>query len=465
MTDPKNPETEVTIIGKDRKSIEGGNEAPQEVVGDPGLQTMIVTPSKTESSESEPELSFTVEPEQTMIVTPSKTESSKSEPEFSFTVEPEPPPPAEEVVKDEPTAKIPVKHPPAPPKTATEKKGGGAGLVLGIILLLAIGAGGFLYMRQPQQGSGWLQWLPFKSGADQRQESAQNLPAGNRETLPASSAKREGIQTGMPAQAVREIMGEPLRVATVDQMLQWVYSTGTELFIVRFRDDKVFDKGTAPLPSAAENLAAQAPQATTSAQAPQASRTTEVPPLSTSQVLAAGTVTAQAPPQQNSGGLRYDGVQMGMTSQAVRGILSDPADVRKVRQAVEWEYDTGTGYFVVRFQQDKVVFKGMSPYRIPKPAQTAAPATTVPPSSTQVLPGPTAEGAPAPSDYDKITKGMTPEAVTQILGKPSLVKKLRNSLEWEYITAQGTFEVRFRNSQVIFTGMAPQPVKKGAAAN
>ena len=78
----------------------------------------------------------------------------------------------------------------------------------------------------------------------------------------------------------------------------------------------------------------------------------------------------------------YDQVQTGMASAAVKSILGEPAEVKKVGRAIEWEYDTGTGFFEVRFLRDKVVFKAMTPYHIAKPAQTA-PATTVPPASGQ----------------------------------------------------------------------------------
>ena len=60
--------------------------------------------------------------------------------------------------------------------------------------------------------------------------------------------------------------------------------------------------------------------------------------------------------------------------------------------------------------------------------------------------------------------GMTSEAVMQILGKPAQVKKLRVSVEWEYETPQGTFDVRFRNNRVNFRGIDPESVKPGVSA-
>gem|GEM_PF-3016589 len=464
MTDPKKPEADATIVSMVRESTEDRSDEPQEAPEDPGLQTVVVPPPKAEPSKG------TVEGK-----APADPVSRRA---------------AEKSVKNEHAARSPVEHPPETPpgkqKAVPEKKGGHAGLFLGVILLLAVGAGAFFVVRQANQGSGWSQWLPFKWGAGQRQESAQNVPvqnvpvqnvpvqnvpvqnvpdvpAGSQGTLPEPLARHEWVQAGMPAQIVRDIMGDPLRVGTVGQILQWEYDTGTELIIVRFQDNKVYDKNMVPYPSIVDNRAPELPSTSTPVQVPELPQTAQAPTLPAIPEPAAGTENVQALPQQDSGAPRYDQIQTGMSSDAVSGILGEPSEVKKVGRAIEWEYDTGTGYFEVRFQRGKVVFKGMSSYHTPTPAQTSPP-TTVPPSSTQVPPGPPVEVVPAPSDYDRITVGMTPEAVTQILGKPSLVKKLRTSIEWEYETPQGTFEVRFRNKRVSFRGMEPHPGKTGATA-
>lgn len=444
MTDPKKPETDATMVIKDEESSGGRSDEPRKDAEDQGLETYIASPSKPEPPGSDPEGRAPVEPPPLRA--------------------------AEKNAGNEPVPKGPVGRPPGPPPiqqkaVPAKKKGGGAGLVLCIVLLLAIGAGVFLFMRQSNQGSGWTRWLPFKSGAGQQQEPAQNAPAGIQGTLSGPSPKHEWVQAGMPSQTVRDIMGQPLRVGAAGQMLQWEYDTGTELFIVRFQDDKVYDKGLTPYPSTVDSRAAQTPSTSSSAQVsqppqttqtaqtapaaqivptPQVAPATQTAPASADPGVGAGTASVSTSPQQNSSAPRYDRIQLGMTSEAVRGILGGPVDVKKVGRAIEWEYDTGTGYFEVRFRRNKVVYKGMSTYHTPKTAQPSSPAASPQPAGV----------APAPLDYGKITVGMTPEAVTQILGNPAQVKKLRISIEWEYETPQGTFEVRFRNNRVSWRGMA-----------
>ena len=56
----------------------------------------------------------------------------------------------------------------------------------------------------------------------------------------------------------------------------------------------------------------------------------------------------------------------------------------------------------------------------------------------------------------RISIGMTPEQVREILGDPWQVKKLSHSIEWEYPTPNGLFEARFRNGTVVYVGFARQ---------
>jgi len=59
-------------------------------------------------------------------------------------------------------------------------------------------------------------------------------------------------------------------------------------------------------------------------------------------------------------------------------------------------------------------------------------------------------------DTARISIGMTPEQVREILGDPWQVKKLSHSIEWEYPTPKGLFEARFRNGTVVYVGFARQ---------
>jgi serine/threonine protein kinase len=59
-------------------------------------------------------------------------------------------------------------------------------------------------------------------------------------------------------------------------------------------------------------------------------------------------------------------------------------------------------------------------------------------------------------DTVRISIGMTPEQVLEILGDPWQVKKLPRSIEWEYPTPKGLFEARFRNGTVVYVGFARQ---------
>ncbi|MEN6484522.1 MAG: hypothetical protein ABFD98_06540 [Syntrophobacteraceae bacterium] len=205
-----------------------------------------------------------------------------------------------------------------------------------------------------------------------------------------------------------------------------------------------------PYPPAVVDAGAQAPSASASGQDAQTLPGTAT--LAVSNGTAAGTGEEQAAPQQDPRADRYGHVQLGMTPDAVRNILGEPSSIKKTGQSVGWKYDTGTGTFDVMFKQNKVASKGMSPYDGSQPAAASSPSSSQPAQP---------EATPAASDYDRIKVGMTPEAVTQILGKPAQIKKLRTAIEWEYNTPQGVFEVRFRNKRVSFTGMEPH---KGTAA-
>ena len=431
MSDPEKPEEDATIVVKGRESIKGEGDEPQKAKDDPGTLTFVIQPPETQSSGSAPEGKPPAEP-----ASPGK---------------------GKEKVKDAPTAAGPAYRlpdiPRSPQKAGPQKKGGGGALVLFLLLLLALGGGAYLYM----QGSDWSSRLPFKSGADQRQESAQSAPAISQGTQAEPAEKHQWVQPGMPTQVVKNLMGNPVRVGIVDQMLRWEYDTGTELLIVRFQDDKVFDKSLVPHSSAPDTTtSARAPSTSTSVQDTQATQATQTSPPAAGTQTAAATTETQAPAQQDTGAPRYDQVQVGMTSDAVSKTLGEPANKKKIGRAIAWQYDTGTGYFEVKFERNKVVTKGMTDYAASKPAETAPPATAST-STAQTTSSAPAEASPAAADYDKIKVGMTPEAVTQILGKPVAVKKLRTSVEWEYKTAQGIFEVRFRNNKVSFKGMETRP--------
>ncbi|MEN6484523.1 MAG: hypothetical protein ABFD98_06545 [Syntrophobacteraceae bacterium] len=216
MSDPKNPETDTTTIITGRESKETKADEPRKAEEEPGLETVVIPPPKAGSSESAPaggppaeSASHGADKEKTRKETPPGGSAGK-----------------------------PPSVPPGGQKPPSGKGGGGTAALLGIILLLAVGAGAYLYLQDAGQGWDLSRWLPFKSGADRQQESAQT-GSGGQGTPSEPSAKHQWVQAGMPAQVVRDIMGEPLRVVTVGQTLRWEYDTGTELFVVSFQEDKV----------------------------------------------------------------------------------------------------------------------------------------------------------------------------------------------------------------------------------
>lgn len=94
----------------------------------------------------------------------------------------------------------------------------------------------------------------------------------------------------------------------------------------------------------------------------------------------------------------------------------------------------------------------------PIPSQQLAPGTSVPVNPLVSL-----------NDTARIGVGMTSEQVRQILGSPWRVKRLKRSIEWEYRTSRGLFEVRFRSGTVIFVGFFEEgnatPAQRGDAQN
>lgn len=230
------------------------------------------------------------------------------------------------------------------------------------------------------------------------------------------SRNYDQVQMGMSSDMVRQMLGEPLQVKPVGQYIEWEYDTGAGYFEVRFSSDSVVFKGFVAYHAA--SLPTQADTTTPGAQVVPSPGQGSIPP-----------------------GSSYDQIELGMSPEGVKQILGEPLLVKKVGRAIEWEYDTGKGYFEVRFEQGQVVQKGMTSYHAGK-GQTAPPAQ-----------GPQGPAA-VPTAFDRIQVGMPTEMVKQILGDPMHVKRLPNAIEWEYDTPQGTFEVRFQGAKVVFRGMA-----------
>ena len=155
----------------------------------------------------------------------------------------------------------------------------------------------------------------------------------------------------------------------------------------------------------------------------------------------------------------YDQVQVGMSPESVRQILGGPLETRVIGQLTEWEYDIKTGLFQVTFQGGRVAYRGKIPYHTSRTEEPSSPATTpqtpAPAAAGAQAAGPAVTTTTPSKDYTKIVIGMTPDMVKQTLGEPAHVKKLRVSIEWEYQTPKGTFEVRFRGDKVVYKGMTP----------
>jgi outer membrane protein assembly factor BamE (lipoprotein component of BamABCDE complex) len=284
---------------------------------------------------------------------------------------------------------------------APEKKGAGMKkFLLGIILFLVLGAGALLGLHLVNPNSEVLKLLPFKLSSENPQQAVSPPDTGVPLSTPAVSQKFDQVEAKMTGNAVRRIPGEPVPEAT---------------------------GGQASLPA------------------------TIPPPAATD-------IPAQRE-SLSSVAKDYDRIQVGMSPEAVRQILGVPMETRTLGQLTEWEYDVETGLFQVAFQGGKVAFRGKIPYHITARADQTPPATTIPGSVTPVVTGGQASPSTTSKDYTKVVAGMTSDAVRQILGEPSEVKKLRASIEWEYKTPKGIFEVRFRGDKVVYKGMTPAKVR------
>lgn len=420
-----------TVIIQSQKTGTGSTEPPP----DSREATVFAPPGEA------PEANKAAPPEdnfKTVIMRPGDSEPQPGPPETQFPEERESP--KESNVKSKPVDGPPTKPQPAfrsnDQKTPPAKKGTGMkNFLLAIFLLLVLGAGAVVTLRMVNPDSELLKLLPFKLGTDNQQQAVQTPPAVPQESIPAVSQKYDRIETGMTGNAVLQILGEPLRKKAVDRFSHWEYDTGTGLYQIKFQNDLVVSRNTAGY---SESIG---PQASTPATIP--------PPVATYTPPATQGSVA-------SGTKSYDQVQIGMSPESVRQIMGSPLETRTIGQLSEWEYDIKTGLFQVAFQGGKVAFKGTIPYHTAKTDQAPS-STTVPGSvSPGVIGGQaSSSSAPAPRDFTKITIGMTPDAVRELLGDPTLVKKLRTSIEWEYKTPKGMFEVRFRNNKVVFKGMTP----------
>ncbi len=337
-----------------------------------------------------------------------------------------------EKVRPQSEAKPEAQAPAGPEKQKTQSKteGGSMKFLKFLIPVLIIVGVGFYFLTSQQSGQ-----LPDTSRLGSLLPSNQSTttpPAGQGGTmaaptnygqLPAQnpgqgvSPNYDQVQLGMSSDLVRQILGEPLQIKPVGQLIEWEYDTGTGYFEVRFMNSNVVFKG---------HVAYHA----TSLQ-PQTASSASVAPMPS---VGQGSVPT---------GTNYDQIQLGMSPEAVKQILGEPPQVKRVGRLIEWEYDTGSGYFEVRFDQGQTVHKGMTSYHAGGRGETVAPVSTSPGQAV---------ATPA---YDKIQVGMTSDMVRQILGEPAEVKRLKNSIEWEYNTPRGIFEVRFQGANVVFRGMAP----------
>ncbi|MCE5336049.1 MAG: outer membrane protein assembly factor BamE [Desulfobacteraceae bacterium] len=446
MTDDKKPESDVTIVVQKPEAARDGAHESGEAAGDSNLRTTVAG-----AGDKKPDPA----------------------PEAGAPPEAVPRRAAENAVKREPATEKAGESRPLPAagrKEEPARKGSGVRLFLIVTFLLILGAGAYVAM---QPGSDWLRLFPFMPGADRQSQTA-------RTSAPQGSMSYEWVQTGMPMQLVRDMLGEPLQIRADGRSTVWEYDTGAGVFLVTFQDGNVSYRGLTSYPATRVERSAQenAPQSTATypqktQSAPAASPWTG-PGFTTS---GAGAVSRQEPASPG-----YDRIRLGMSPGEVSKILGEPVQVKQVGKAVEWEYDTGTGYFEVRFNRDSVVFKDHVAYHKPKTAQ-ASPTTTVPqslpadvPASQFSVPPPQTVALPstapvtgaaagfagassrqdlASPGYDQIRLGMSPDEVSRILGEPAEVKPVGTAIEWEYDTGKGYFEVRFQRNSVVFKDMVP----------
>jgi hypothetical protein len=124
-----------------------------------------------------------------------------------------------------------------------EKKGAGMkNLLLGIFLLLVLGAGALVALHLLNPNSEVFKLLPFKWSAANQQQAVQTPSVNTQTGTPVVSQKYDLVEAGMTSNAVRQILGEPLRKNVVEQLVQWEYDTGTGLFEVKFRNDMVVSR-------------------------------------------------------------------------------------------------------------------------------------------------------------------------------------------------------------------------------
>jgi hypothetical protein len=417
-----------TVIIDSKKTAGGSAEAPSE-----SPDSTVVAPL----SDARETGKDGVSEDKTVITKPADPELRTASPEPGPSSEPKLP--KESNIGGERVSERPAKaQPGAGPgdrKMQSERKGSGMkNFLLGIFLLLVLGVGAVVTLRMVNPDAEILKLIPFKWGADTQQQAIQTPDVGTQAGIPSASRKYDQVEMGMTGNAVLQVLGEPLRKKTVNRTSQWEYDTGTGLFQVKFQNDLVLSVNTAAY---SETIGTQAA-------APQ----TIPPPVATY------TPTTQV--SASAGAKDFDRIQVGMTPESVRQIVGDPQETRTIGQLTEWEYDIKTGLFQVAFQGGKVAFKGRVPYHTVKSDQ-APPSTTLPGSAApggigaQATPSSTT----APRDYNKVVIGMPLEGVRQLLGDPWQVKKLRTSIEWEYQTPKGIFEVRFKNDKVVFKGMVP----------
>ncbi len=367
----------------------------------------------------------------TVISKPDGSEKPKAEkPPVQESAAPAAPPERKQKVRTQSEAPPEAQSTAGPEKQKIQSKaeGGSMKLFKFLIPVLVIVGVGFYFLSSQQSGQ-WPDTSRLGSLLPSNQSSTPP-PVGQGGTVAApanygqvpsqnfaqgTALNYDQVQLGMSSDLVRQLLGEPLQVKPVGQLIEWEYDTGAGFFEVRFMNSNVVFKG-----HVAYHATSLQPQMASSMPVGQVSVST---------------------------GSGYDQIQLGMSPEGVKQILGEPPQVKKIGRQIEWEYDTGSGYFEVRFDQGQVVHKGMTSYH-------GGNVENVAPVSASPRPG---VATPA---FDQIQVGMTADVVRQILGEPAEVKRLTNSIEWEYKTQRGIFEVRFQGSKVVFRGMTQPPARQ-----